>query len=331
MAPDALAQVLRPLQNMFNPADHPDLLVGLGVPDDAAVYRLDDEHALIFTTDFFTPIVDDPYDYGAIAAANALSDIYAMGGRPILALNIAAFPARLPTEILTEIMRGAAETVRDANAVIAGGHTIQDDEPKVGLAVVGLAHPDHLTPKDGARAGDVLILTKPLGTGTITTAHKNDKVKPEHLREAIKWMKKLNRAAAESAVMAGAHGMTDITGFGMIGHATELSDSSHVTFKVSVEKVPFLDGASEYADEWIFPGGSIDNLRNYGPLVRFHADVSEEQKMLLSDAQTSGGLLISLPPDQLETFRAEMARRDTKWWQIGEVLEREDVSIIVVP
>ncbi len=173
--------MLRPLQDLFDPAAHPDLLVGLGSLDDAAVYRLDDERALILTTDFFTPIVDDPYQYGSIAAANALSDVYAMGGRPLLALNIAAFPPDLPPSILSNVMRGAAEKVREAGAVIAGGHTIQDKEPKVGLAVAGLGHPDRLFTKGGAQPGDILVLTKPLGTGCITTAAKDDKADPVHV------------------------------------------------------------------------------------------------------------------------------------------------------
>jgi selenide,water dikinase len=314
---------------MFDPADYPDLLVGLGMPDDAAVYRLDDERALIFTTDFFTPIVDDPYQYGAIAAANALSDIYAMGGWPLLALNIAAFPANLPPEMLTEVLRGAAEKVREAGAVIAGGHTIQDKEPKVGLAVVGMAHPAKLMTKAGARPGDVLILTKPIGTGTITTANKNNKAKEAHLIEAVGWMIRLNSAAAEAAIAAGAHGTTDITGFGLLGHSSELADGSEVTFKINARKVPFMAGALEYAAEWIFPGGSISNLKDYAPIIRFEDGIREEDKMLLSDAQTSGGLLISLPADQVQTFGREMARHDAPWWRIGEVIERGDVSIVV--
>lgn len=314
---------------MFDPADHPDLLVGLGMPDDAAVYRLDDERALIVTTDFFTPIVDDPYQYGSIAASNALSDVYAMGGQPLLALNIAAFPPDLPAEILTAVLRGAAEKVREAGAVIAGGHTIQDKEPKVGLAVVGMGHPDRLLTKADARAGDVLILTKPLGTGTITTASKADKADETHVIEAVGWMTRLNRAAAEAAVAVGAHGTTDITGFGLLGHASEVADPSNVTFKIALRKVPFLPGAFDYAAQWLFPGGSINNMQAYKPLIRFEDGISEEEKMLLFDAQTSGGLLITLPADRVEAFGQEMAQRDAPWWQIGEVVEREEASIVV--
>jgi selenide,water dikinase len=301
----------------------------LGVPDDAAVYRLDDQRALIFTTDFFTPIVDDPYQYGAIAAANALSDVYAMGGQPLLALNIAAFPTDLPQGIIVGVMRGAAATVKQANAVIAGGHTIQDKEPKFGLAVVGLAHPDKLLTKDGARPGDILVLTKPLGTGSITTAAKNDRVRPEHLVEAVEWMRRLNRAASESAVAAGARAATDITGFGLLGHASEVADSSEVTFLIHAPAVPLMSGVSEYADQWIFPGGSSNNFRTFGPLALFEDGINEEQKMILADAQTSGGLLISLSPDRLDRFSDEMVRRDAPWWRIGEVVERRERGLIV--
>jgi selenide,water dikinase len=314
---------------MFSPADYPDLLVGLGAPDDAAVYRLDDERALIITTDFFTPIVDDPYQYGAIAAANALSDVYAMGGKPLVALNIAALPPDLPPDITAQILIGMAEKVREAGAVIAGGHTIQDKEPKVGLAVIGLGHPGQLLTKAGARPGDLLILTKPLGTGCITTAAKNDQAKPAHVAEAIRWMTQLNRAAAESASMCGAKAATDITGFGLIGHATEMAAASQVTLHFSFERVPFLDGAQDYAAAWIFPGGSSNNRMAYQAGARWADDIPEEHQMLLFDAQTSGGLLIALPPAQRDTWAAEMTRRGAPWWEIGSVQPREDVSIIV--
>ena len=235
--------MLRPMQDLFRAADYPDLLVGLGAPDDAAVYRLDEARALIVTTDFFTPIVDDPYQYGAIAAANALSDVYAMGGRPLLALNIAALPPDLPPAMITQIMIGMAEKVREAGAVIAGGHTIQDKEPKVGLAVVGLASPDRLLTKGGARPGDRLILTKPLGTGCITTAAKSDRARPDDIADAAAWMMRLNSDAAGIAVGVGARSATDITGFGLLGHATELAEASGVTLYLDAAQIPLLPGA----------------------------------------------------------------------------------------
>jgi selenide,water dikinase len=299
------------------------------MPDDAAVYRLNDEQALIVTTDFFTPIVDDAYDYGAIAAANALSDVYAMGGRPVLALNIAAFPADLPASLLTNIMRGAADKVRESGAVIAGGHTIKDKEPKVGLAVVGLAHPQKLLTKAQARPGDMLVLTKPLGTGTIATAAKNDQAEARHVEAAVGWMSRLNRAAAEAAVSVEAHAATDITGFGLLGHATEMADLSGVTLEFHLDGMPFMDGARQYADAWIFPGGSADNKQTYEGGVRFAEGLSSEEQMLLFDAQTSGGLLIAVPAEQFAAFTAVMKAADAPCWQIGSVIPRRDVGILV--
>ena len=321
--------MLRPLQGMFDPADYPDLLVGLGAPDDAAVYRLDDGRALIITTDFFTPIVDDPYQYGAIAAANALSDVYAMGGQPLVALNIAALPPDLPPDMMAQIILGMAEKVREAGAVIAGGHTIQDKEPKVGLAVIGLGHPDHLLTKAGARPGDVLILTKPLGTGSITTAAKNDKADAAHVAEAIRWMMQLNRDGAEVAVELGVRAATDITGFGFMGHATEMAEASGVTLRLQWNGIPLITGARAYADAWIFPGGSTNNRRAYEQGVRFADEIPEAARMLLFDAQTSGGLLIALPAAQRDTFAARMEARGAPWWEVGVVQERTDTPLIV--
>jgi selenide, water dikinase len=322
--------VLRPLQNLFDPADTPNLMVGLGVPDDAAVYRLDDERALIFTTDFFTPVVDDPYAYGAIAAANALSDIYAMGGEPLLALNLVAFPPDLPPHILSEVLRGGAEKVREAKAVLGGGHTIQDKEPKYGLAVIGMAHPDRLTTKGGAKPGDMLILTKPLGTGVITTATKRDLVEQAHLAEATRWMSMLNRAAAEASIASGTRAMTDITGFGFIGHASEMANASDVTLEIDYAKVPFMDGAPEYAKQWIFPGGSTNNRKAFEAIVSAGEGFREEEIMLLYDAQTSGGLLISLPVEHLNLFAGEMDQRDALWWQVGRVTAPGEKRIVVI-
>lgn len=321
--------MLRPLQNLFNPTDYPNLLVGLGSPDDAAVYRFDDQRALIFTTDFFTPIVDDPYDYGAIAAANALSDVYAMGGQPLLALDLVAWPSTLPAGILTEVIRGMAETVRAAGAAIAGGHSIKDEEPKVGLCVVGMASPGRLLTKAGAQDGDVLVLTKPLGSGVITTVAKADLAAPEHLAQAIFWMKRLNKGAGESAVAASVRGGTDITGFGLIGHAWEMAEASGVGLRINLGAVPFLDGAQRYADEGLFPGGTCANHAAYKEHARFADDMCEGDCMLLFDAQTSGGLLLAVPPSQLPLFRAEMTRRGEPWWEIGRVIAGEHCIQVV--
>ena len=244
--------MLRALDNLFPAEQHPNLLVGLGSPDDAAVYRLNDEQALIQTVDFFTPIVDTPYEYGAIAAANALSDVYAMGGEVLFALNIAALPPDLPTDMMAEILRGGADVVRSVGAAIAGGHTIQDKEPKYGLAVTGLVHPDRILTKGGARPGDALVLTKPLGTGTITTALKRGQVAPAHLDAAIASMMRLNRVASQAAQAAGARSATDITGFGLIGHTSEMAEAAGVRFRIRFDALPWLPGALGYAEAWVF-------------------------------------------------------------------------------
>ena len=323
MSPEALAQVLRPMQDLFKPSDYPDLLVGLGSPDDAAVYKLNDSLALILTTDFFTPVVDDPYDYGAVAAANALSDVYAMGGQPKIALNIAAFPPQLPTEVLSQVMMGMAEIVYQAGAAVAGGHTIQDKEPKAGLCVLGLAHPDRLLTKDGVRPGDLLVLTKPLGSGIITTAAKADLVSPEHFSQAVDWMKHLNQEASQVAVSLGLHGGTDITGFGLLGHAWEMAAASKVRLIFSLDRIPFMDGVRDYANEGLFPGGSAANYYAYAAQVRFSEEITEDERMLLCDAQTSGGLLLALPAEKEWAFRDEMMARGEPFWMVGQAVVGE--------
>jgi selenide, water dikinase len=302
-------------------------LVGLGEPDDAAVYRLNDEQAIIITTDFFTPIVDDPYHYGAIAAANALSDVYAMGGTPIVALNLAALPADLPNDISAEIMRGLADKVFEAGAVIAGGHSIQDKEPKVGLAVVGIIHPNKLIVKAKAKPGDILVLTKPLGTGVITTGAKNDRTEAGHVDQAVAWMLRLNRTAAQAAIAAGANALTDITGFGLMGHGLEVANLSGVTLRIEAGALHYLPGVRAYADQWIFPGGAMNNVEAFADRIDIQADLTEPERMLLYDPQTSGGLLVALPSAGLAAFRDAMG--ENPWWQIGTVVEKTDAGIIV--
>jgi len=328
LSAEALAQVLRPIVGMFEPADYPDLLVGLGAPDDAAVWRLDERRALVATTDFFTPVVDEPFEYGAIAAANALSDVYAMGGAPFLALNVAAFPPDLPADLLGEILRGGAEKAREAGVVIAGGHTIQDKEPKYGLIVLGFVDPQRMITKSGARPGDRLVLSKPLGFGVTTTALKRDMAAPEDVAEAIGWMTRLNRQAAELALEFGVRGGTDITGFGFIGHAWEMAESSGVGLRVDFDRIPFTRGARRYADEWTFPGGSLDNRLFYGLHVSFLRDLSEAEQMLLFDAQTSGGLLLAVPMERLEAMTRRAAEIDQPLWVIGEVLEGGEIQVV---
>jgi selenide,water dikinase len=304
------------------------VLVGLGVADDAAVYRLNDQQAIISTTDFFTPVVDDPYDYGAIAAANAMSDVYAMGGEVLFALNIAAFPPDMDPSLVTEILRGGADKVIEAGGVIAGGHTIQDKEPKYGLAVTGLVHPDRIFTKGGARPKDQLILSKPLGTGTVSTALKRDVAQPDHVAAMIESMKRLNRCAAVAGQVAGVRAATDITGFGLLGHATEMTEAGAVRFRLWMSAIPLLPGATGYAAEWIFPGGSHNNKAHYGHLVDFDTSIPEDRQMLLWDAQTSGGLLLAVPADRLDDFFAECAKHDQQAWVVGEVLEGVGIEIV---
>jgi selenide,water dikinase len=320
--------VLRPLKGIFDSKDYPNLLVGLGEPDDAAAWRLPDGRALVVTTDFFTPVVDDPYDYGAIAAANALSDVYAMGGSPFLALNIAALPPELPVEILSAILQGGADKAKEAGVVIAGGHTIQDKEPKYGLIVIGFADPVHMLTKGGARPGDALVITKPLGFGTITTALKRELANPEDVAEAVSWMKRLNKTAAELAVEFKLHGGTDITGFSLLGHAWEMADVSQVGLRFYFERIPILQGARRYASEWIFPGGSSDNRLYYSEHVSFSPEVDEASQMLLFDAQTSGGLLLAVPASRLEALLQRAAELDQPVWVVGEVVEGDRIDVL---
>jgi selenide,water dikinase len=320
--------VLRPIQNIFKAGDYPDLLIGLAEPDDAAVWRLDDRRALVATTDFFTPVVDDPYDYGAIAAANALSDVYAMGGQPFLALNVAALPPDLPAELLGEILRGGAEKAREAGVVIAGGHTVQDKEPKYGLIVLGFVDPERMITKRGARPGDVLLLSKPLGFGVTTTALKREQADPTDISEVVGWMKRLNKTASELAVAAGVRGGTDVTGFSLLGHAAEIAQASGVRLRFFFEKVPFTRGARRYAQEWTFPGGSSDNRLYYGKYVQFASLLDEASQMLLFDAQTSGGLLLSVPKDQLNDLLAAAAQAGQMFWEVGEVIEGENIEVV---
>ena len=303
------------------------MLVGLGDPDDAAVWRLDEDRALVATTDFFTPVVDDPYDYGAIAAANSLSDIYAMGGSPFLALNVAAFPPNLPTEIISEILRGGAETTRQANVVIAGGHTIQDKEPKYGLIALGFIDPKAMITKGGARPGDILVVSKPLGFGVTTTALKAEQASPSDVSEVVGWMKQLNKVASELALQYRVRGGTDITGYSLLGHSCEMAQASKVRLRLSFERIPFTRGAPGYAEGWFFPGGASDNRLYYGSHVSFAEGISEPSQMLLFDPQTSGGLLMAVPPQALEAMLANAAGLGQALWPVGEVLDGEGIEV----
>lgn len=300
------------------PPTDPNLLIGTDTADDAGVYRISADLALVQTVDFFTPVVDDPYWFGAIAAANALSDIYAMGGTPLTALNIAAFPiGTLSRDILAEILRGGADKVREAGATIVGGHTVDDPEPKYGLAVTGLIHPGRILTNAGAQDGDVLVLTKPLGSGIATTAIKRGLASDELRDTVIALMATLNRAAAEAMLEVGARAATDITGFGLLGHLGEMAAGSGLAASISASAVPLLPEVLALAAQGVVPGGSRRNLEAL--VGRLHWDVAldEPHRLVLGDAQTSGGLLIALPAAAADSLLAALSRRGVEGALIG--------------
>lgn len=326
MGPGALTTILAGLRL----PTHPNLLIGLDISDDAAVYQINAEQAIVQTVDFFPPIVDDPYSYGAIAAANALSDIYAMGGQPILALAIAAFPDDLPAATIQAILQGGADKVAEAGAVVAGGHTVVDNEPKYGLCVTGLIAPGKATAKANAQPGDILLLTKPLGTGVITTAIKRNVGDPTHLDTAIAGMLRLNKIAAEIAQTVTIHSATDITGFGLLGHAAEIARNSGVGLRIVAAALPLLPGALDYAQRGIVPGGLGRNqsyLEQNG-YVRYNSAIDPGRKLLLYDPQTSGGLLLALPPDAAAMLQARYTEAAQPCWRIGEVVEGSGIAVV---
>jgi len=316
------ASRLQELLDGFVPAESENLLVGLSPADDAAVYRLDDERALVFTVDFFPSLVDDPATFGRIAATNALNDVYAMGGAPLLALSIAAFPEELPTEVLGDVLAGAAEQVRAAGAVLAGGHTIRDAEAKYGLAVVGTVHPDGIWPKSGARPGDALVLTKPLGTGLVLAGHGKGVVGEAELDAAIESMTTLNAAAADVVRPFEPNGVTDVTGFGLFGHAHEMAERAGV--RIVLEALPPLDGALDAARAGIRTGGDGRN-REFAPVDA--PDVPEELLALGYDAQTAGGLLVSLPSDKTLSLLGELRLRGLFAERVGSVESGGGVAV----
>jgi selenide,water dikinase len=292
---------LLPLLGKIPTFADPNVLVGSATADDAAIYKLSDDLALVLTTDFFTPIVDKPYDFGAVAAANALSDVYAMGGTPRTALNLVGFPdQKLPVEVLADILCGAADKAADAGIAIVGGHTIKSEEPIFGLAVVGTVHPQRAWTNAGARPGDALILTKPLGLGIISTAAKNGEDRLGAIAEAIAVMTTLNRRAAEVLSRFEVHAATDITGFGLLGHLRNMTSASNVSAEIKASAVPVLAAAREYVQAGIAPGGTHANWRFLADWVTYDDDVTKETQLLLCDAQTSGGLLVSIPAAQVD-------------------------------
>lgn len=318
---------MRPLQNIFDPALYPDLLVGISDPDDAAVWRLSEDKAIVVTTDFFTPVVDTPYEYGAVAAANSLSDVYAMSGQPFLALNVAALPDQLPDEVSSEILRGGAEKAREAGVVIAGGHTVKDKEPKYGLVVIGFVDPRKMMNKSGLKAGDVLILTKPIGSGVTTTALKQEKAEKKHVQEVIEWMSKLNKTAGQLAGEFELRGGTDITGFGLLGHAMEMADASHVALHFEFGNIPLLSGARMYAEKGLFPGGAFDNMAHLQKNVTFTRDLGEPSQMLIYDPQTSGGLLLGVPRKKLSDLQKRAQELNQPVWVVGEAREGQGIEV----
>jgi selenide,water dikinase len=317
---------LEELLRGFVPADAEDLLVGLAPADDAAVYRLDDERALIFTLDFFPPVVDDPADYGAIAATNALNDVFAMGGSPLLALSIAAFPESLPTEMLAAIFAAADEQVRASGGLLAGGHTIRDEEPKYGLAVIGTVRPDGVWPKNGARPGDTLFVTKPLGTGLIMTGYKSGAAGSQQLERAVRWMRTLNMHAADVLRPLEPNAVTDVTGFGLFGHAHEVAERSGVRIRLESERFPAIDGALDLARSGVRTSGDPRNREFAGAHVELDG-VPDTLDVLGYDPQTAGGLLVSLPAERSATIEAEFSARRLFLRRIGRVEEGGGVVV----
>lgn len=323
-----LSAIAFPLSKLFDGASYPNLMVGLAEPDDAAVYRLNSTQAIISTTDFFPPVVDDPYWFGAIAAANAMSDVYAMGGEVLMAINLCAFPAEVDFAILAEILRGGAEKVKEAGAVVAGGHTIMDNEPKYGLAVTGVVHPDRVLTKGGARAGDVLILTKPLGAGVITTALKKGQAHEAHVENAMQIMATLNRVAAQAAQQVEVHAMTDVTGYSLLGHGREMANLSGVNLRIHSNAIHWMEGAQHYAELGAFAGGMGRNRGFYGKWVQFEDSVNEVTRQLLFDPQTSGGLLIAVAREYAEPLLQTLTQRGIDGQRIGEVAVGDGLIIV---
>ena len=330
MGPEALAQVLRQLAGVVEPARFPDLLRGLDKPDDAAVLRLDDSLALVLTSDFFPPVVDDPFHFGAIAAANSLSDVYAMGARPLMAINLVGFPSDLDQQVLFEILRGGAEKAAEAGAPIAGGHTTVDKEPKYGLAVIGSVHPQEILSIDGARPTDRLFLTKPLGTGVITTAHKADEVLAGHLEQAIASMERLNAAAAGLLRGRAVHAVTDVTGFSLAGHAHEMALHSAQALSIRWESVPRLAGAGDYAEKGFVTGGARRNREYYGQWITWSRPSNPVDQELLYDPQTSGGLLVAVAADSADELCSAFEAAAEPIWEIGEVIAGSAGAIEIV-
>lgn len=327
IGPADLEEVIRKLPVT---ATDPNLLVGLDTSDDAGVYRLTDDLAIVQTLDFFTPIVDDPYSFGQVAAANAISDIYAMGGKPITALNIVAFPiSTLDKEILTDILRGAADKLKEAGATLVGGHSIDDQEPKFGLAVTGVVHPSKVRTNAGAKAGDKLILTKPIGVGILTSSLKKGLLSEEEISNVTKVMTTLNKTAAETMSSYEVHACTDVTGFGLLGHASEMAKGSNVGLRIQKENVPILNRVRELAEQGVIPGGTKNNFAHLEGDVTFPIGMDQIDQWILCDAVTSGGLLISVANEEAENLLLDLKTNGVDAHLIGEVTAEKSGHVVV--
>ncbi|WP_217596384.1 selenide, water dikinase SelD [Cohnella sp. GbtcB17] len=328
IGPGDLSEVIRSLPS--GPAD-PHLLVGIDTSDDAGVYKLSDELAIVQTVDFFTPIVDDPYAFGQIAAANAISDIYAMGGKPLTALNIVAFPINtLDKQILADILRGAGDKVREAGATLVGGHSIDDKEPKFGLAVTGVIHPERIKTNAGAKPGNKLILTKPIGVGILTTSIKNDRLSESEIARVTQVMSTLNKKAAETMADYAVDACTDVTGFGLLGHTLEMAKGSGVGIRIRQADVPVLPRARELAEGGLVPGGTKKNYEHVSPHVTFPDAMDQTDRWILCDAVTSGGLLIAVADEQAEALLQALIAAGVEASIVGETVAEHPGQIVVV-
>jgi len=323
MSPETLAQVLRFLPTI----DDPNALVGTNTADDAAVYRISPEQAVVLTVDYFTPVVDDPYYFGVIAAANSLSDIYAMGAKPLFALNVVGFPKKLPPEILAQILKGGSEKAKEAGISVLGGHTVDDAEPKYGMVVCGLVHPDKIVKNHPPAIGDVLVLTKPLGIGVLTTGMKRGIVPEDLAKKAIEVMETLNARAAEAMLEVGVSAATDITGFGLLGHLKEMLQEQYGA-EIYLSKIPAIEGAWEFAGMRVFPGGAKNNLSFLEPHLIYDGEFIEEEKLFLADPQTSGGLLIAVSPDKKEQLLTKLKEKNVPGAEIGRITENKGKIVV---
>jgi selenide,water dikinase len=321
-------QVLHQIPKLYDPS----VIIGYDESDDAAVYKISDDLAIVQTVDYFTPIVDDPYTFGAIAAANALSDIYAMGAKPIMGLNIVGFPIdKLSLDVLIQILQGGADKAKEAGIPITGGHTIDDNEPKYGMVITGLVHPDKIITNSRAKSGDILILTKPIGTGIITTAMKEDIAPKNSADIAVKVMSMLNKSAAECIIEVGVNACTDVTGFGLLGHLHEMISASSVGAVINLQNIPIIQGTWELADDLIIPAGTIRNHEFLNDQVIWDEAISYENQIILCDAQTSGGLLISVPEEKSSILLDSLSKVGTlSHAVIGKIVDDNESKIKVI-